>query len=326
MYNPDMKNDFITQYTGNDSKLALFTACISLFNTIEKYELEYGLDVCAFSEEQLISIADKLATLRSDGSRLRVRILQEYSKWCMRNNVSGANDNILHLSSSLDNKGKIKHSMVGGPLQLHGYLNKLFSPVSDMETDVIYRCVYWLAYAGIDITDALKVKANDIHLSDMVISYGGKIYPIYREGRDVFKACAEATQFVYRNPTYSHIDFMLRDRIPGDELIRGIRNALTESSLRTRLSKYTAYAIRAGKTDTKLSYYGAYLSGLFYRMYEQEIDGWNVDFTDVADAEMAKKLDDNSKVRIDASFRGARSKKAKQYLLDYNKWKEIFIK
>lgn len=317
MYNEELKTKFVRKYT---ESLNTAEICRTVFNIFEPHEIEWGADLCTRSAEDLNPIVEGLIGFRSRSKWIRISILKDYVKWCINTNVCGACDGMLKIEAA--GLEKVKCQTVANPLHLQNYLNSICEPESEETIDNTYRCYYWLAYGGATEEDIINIKCEDVDLNNMQVIYNGTEIPIYREALPAFKNCVNLKQFVYKHPNY--INPLLRDRVTGDVLIRGIRNSSPPSvqKMRVALSKLSKKKIDDGSTELKLSYFRVWISGLFYRMYERERAGIPVDFSEAAERFMNGKT-----YKLDKGRNTPESKKrqiAKDYLEDYERWKLVF--
>jgi len=314
MYNEKLKVDFVRSYTNS---VHTESACRILFDAVEKYENKWNADICTKKEEELLPVIEELVGLRAKSKHLRLLILKEYVKWCISNDVPGACDDILNINDV--GVGKIRQQTVSSPLHLQKYLNEICEPEDEQTVDNIYRCYYWLAYAGIYEDDILNIRCDDVDFSRMVIKYNGIEVPIYREAVLSIKNCIELTQFVYKHPNYSANVY--KDRVPGDTLIRGIRSQLSIKSMRVELSRRSKRMRDSGATELKLSHFRVWISGLFYRTYELELMGVKPDFKAIVSQQKDGKV-------YKLGSRNTQEYKKKQlahdFLNDYQRWKLAF--
>lgn len=320
MYNTEQKERFVKQFT--DSIKTRYS-CLQLFNKLEPYEVEWGADLCTQSADTLTPIINGLIGLRSTSRYNCMSILTNYAQWCIENNIPGASDGILNVE--LDNIETVKHQTVKNPKHLQKYLDEICIPESRQSADNIIRCFYWLAYAGMNEDDIFLVKTSDVHLDKMEVIYNGESYNIYREGIEALKNCSQLKQFVYINPNYASDKIVYMDRVPGDILIRGIKGTFSKQGMRVALSKKSKECLKPDKitgkpkTDLKLSYYRVWLSGVFYRMYENELAGDKPDFKSLADTVSAGKEYNLSSGRNTQDAK--RRKLASEFAADYRRWK-----
>lgn len=316
MYNQELKTKFIRNYTTKES---VANACGTVFNTFAPYEEEWQADLCTKSAEELQPVIDKLVGLRARSKWLRVIILKDYVQWCIGVEIPGACDGMLNITSiGLD---KMKQQTVVSPAHLQQYLDAICEPASKQTTDNIYRCYYWLAYAGMEEEDILKVKCSDVDFRNMVVNYPQKYTTvvIYTEALEAFHNCVELDQFVFDHPNYSKT--VWRQRVDGDTLIRGIRAATTLKSLRVSLSKFSKS--KEDATPLRMSYFRVWMSGVFYRMHEREIMGEEPDFNSIVSQQMEGKTYklDSGRNTIEAKHRQL----VRDYEEDYQRWKLAWL-
>lgn len=314
MYNTELKSKFAKEYTDS---ISVREACAAAFSAFEPYEVEWGADLCAQSTETLQPIVDKLLGLRSKSIQSRLAIYQEYVKWCIKNNVPGACDGMLHVDSSGLNK--MRKQTVKNPKHLQKYLDEVCDAEEEQTTDNTIRCYYWMAYAGMDEKDIFQVKSSDVDFESMIVRFGGTDYPIYREAIPAIRNCMNLTQFLYKHPNYAADKIVYRDRADGDILIRGIRSTPSVVSMRAELSRRSKSKIADGKTELQLSYYRVWISGIFFRMYESELAGIEPDFFS-----LVEKLTEGKIYKLDSGRNtvGAKQRKLSwEYMVDYKRWK-----
>lgn len=327
MYNSELKNKFISEIDMSDSRRIYIQR---LFTALEPFEEAYNTDVCAMDEKILKDVLGKVLGFKESSKRTGVLALKGYIKWCKNNDVEGVCDSIFNIKSiSLD---KMKHQMVANPYHLQKYLDFVFDKESECTADNVYRCYFWLAYAGLDEEDAVLVKDTDVDLTDMIIRYNGNDYPIYREALLTFKNCIELKEFNYIHPNQLRGK---RERIEGNLLLRRLKKAgnteMSESyyAIRPIVSKRIKIALKESENEEidenlrlKLSYSRVQLSGIFYTTYEAERAGNAVDFTPLVE-KMIKKDDNYMHLREDLRRR-KKTSIIRSYLKDYNNWKEIY--
>ena len=319
MYNESLKTKFVQGYT---KSISTANVCNTIFNAVEKYEREWDADICTQDENVLQPIIEELVGFRARSKYMRLIILKDYVKWCMAMGVPGACDGMFKINTiGLE---KIKQQTISSPAHLENYLNEICEPVEEKTTDNIYRCYYWLAFAGIKEEDILNVKCSDVDFSRMVVRYNNTEVPIYREAVQAFKNCTELTQFVYKHPNYSADKIVWKDRAPGDTIVRGVRAQASLKAMRVELSRRSKNKRDDGMTDLKLSYYRVWISGVFHRAYENEQMGIEPDFSSIVSQQLEGKT-----YKLD-SGRNTQDAKKRQlvhdYLEDYQRWKLAYKK
>lgn len=316
MYNQNLKNQFIESYSTRDSVKKF---CVTVFEAFEKYELEWGADLCTRTADELQPALSKMVGFRSRSKLMRIIILKDYVRWCIGMSVDGACDGMFNITNvGLD---KVKIQTVANPQHLQQYLDAVCSPEDERTTDNIYRCYYWLAYAGMDEEDILKVQCKDVDFRNMVVNYPRKMttVPLYPQSLKAFHNCVECDTFVFKHPNYTKpVD---RQRADGTTLVRGIRSESTLSSIRMALSRLSKQ--NEDKTPLRLSYFRVWISGVFHRMYEREIAGEAPYFDDIVAEQMEGKT-----YKLD-SGRNTMAAKHRQlvrdYEEDYQRWKLAWL-
>lgn len=322
MYNEDLKNKFIKEYTGS-----LNTAAVArtLFNNTGKFEEEWGADLCTKSAEELQPLVDEVTGLRSNSKWMTLTILKKYVSWCINNNVPGACDGMLSIQSpGLD---KVRKQMVSGPVHLQKYLDSIFTNEAEERLDNVYRCYFWMAFGGIAEDDALLVKNDDVDFSRMVIHCENIDAPIYREALPAFHNAVELTTFAFSNKGVGTTT--RRDRLSGDTILRGFKSPMQSlTNIRSAVARLNTNAREQQATNLYLTYNRVRLSGLFYRTYEEERAGVDADFWDKTLHETEERI---RFFRTKYSFKGKetvvhkRTKIAKDYFDDYQRWKAAFF-
>lgn len=314
MYNSELKTRFIKAYTQSIHTANVATV---VFTAMEPFEKTWQADLCTRTTEELQPAIDKIVALRIRSQWMSLTILKEYVRWCMAMRVPGACDGMSRITAAgLD---KVKCQMVSGPLHLQKYLDDVFREYDhEAMVDTLYRCYYWLAYSGVQNVDVLSVRTSDVDLREMTIRYRDTSVPIYREALPAFRSAVEQKSFLYRHPHYGDV---WRDRVQGDELLRGFRPITNIKFFRSNMSHISAEAIKQHKTQLHLSYNRVWMSGHFYRAYENERAGNEVQFSDVIDSIMADKtftLSGRTKIEH------LKKQRERDYMEDYQRWKLAF--
>jgi len=316
MYNEEQKKRFVAREPLRVNRMKIAEAT---FNAISKYEEEWQADLCTKSAEELQPVLDKVMPLRAGSQATQIEILRDYVKWCIDTGVPDACDGMLNVT--IVGLGKIRTKMVSGPAQLQRHLDAVFDEEERGTIDNIYRCYCWMVFGGIDEKDTALIKVSDVSFREMYIRYKATSVPIYREALPAFYNAVEMKEFLYEHPNYKPV---WRERVPGDTLLRGIRSETSLNTLRTALYQKTNRAIEQGKTEQCLKFGAIWLSGLFYRMYEQERSGFPADFSEAAAERMeAETYHIRSKNRA-AALKKIQDRRAMAYMEDYQRWKLAF--
>lgn len=317
MYNAELKTKFIREYTNSTSRA---DTCLQAFDAMQPYEEEWGADFCTRTASELAPVIEKLVGFRARSRWQRIIVFQKYVKWCIANNVDGACDGMIQIDNV--GLGKVRSQMIANPTQLQMYLDVICDAESEQTTDNIYRCFYWMAYSGMSEDEILETKVTDVDFDRMIIKSSYGEYEIYREAIPAIKNAATLTSFIYKHPNYPPDKIVRRNRVLGNELIRGIRGSMSAPVMRVELSRRSKKFIEDGATDKQLSYYRVWLSGLFYRMHQRELAGIPVDFSGAAARFMEGKT-----YKLDTGRNTQEAKKravVNDYMQDYERWKAAF--
>jgi len=305
MYNEERKMRFIEE-TRNS---VVFGS--SVFRTTEPYEQKAGQDLCEFQTEALQDITNKNFGSRTRSVDSTIAFLRSYVLWCKEHGYPAC-DGIYGVKTQMDEK--MKRYMVASPRHLQSILDKAFSPVEDGTVDCIYRCCLWMCFAGFEESETVEVKVDEVNFDSMKIEHGGKSFEIYRESVPAFRVACDATEFKYQHPLHSEIQ--IKDRFPGEYLMRGIRSAkVKEATVKSVIQKAFKSA------GIELTYSKIRLSGAFYRAYEAERMGEQVRFDDIIVEKLIKR---GSVYHKNYTRNKAVGLIQKDLLDDYACWKAVF--
>lgn len=322
MYNEEQKRAFIESHTKSDNTMAKI---IQIFTWFEPYEEKWGLDLSQQNAEELQPVVNAITGVRGKSTELVIIILKEYIKWCERNGYKFSNG---IYDVKIDAIEKIKTQMVASPLHLQSVLNEFFDKVEEETVDITYRIFLWMAFAGLEDKDAIRVTKNCVDLKSLKIRFEGHSYNIYEEGLEDFVKACTLTDFKFIHPNY----ITRRNRAAGDIIMRGVRSSTVNlKTIRPVINKkFSAKDTEKikGHQKSHVSYKRIYLSGVFYRAYEREQAGLPVDFSEFVAMSMerrvlARKKDyETSKTRTHNTIANAFER---EYLADYERWKCAFI-
>lgn len=312
MFNAEIKERFVKSYTTKNSVRASFKR---FFDIAQKYEEQWGADLYTRTPNELSLFLNEASGLTTQSRSRTLRMLKSYVRWCLtQEDIFDVQEDLLDINSFSDNK--LRKQTITSPVHLQRYLDAVFECEEKETVDNIYRTYFWMAYAGIDQNDVPKIRKKDMDFSDMVIRFGGKTYPIYREGIKAIRRCVEL-DYIQSIRTNTGKSIVLK-RFDSDCVMRGRRSVFTSHALQERVSRKQKEAIEKGKTDLRLSYFKVWISGLFYKVYLDEISGIEPDFSSfIAEIDAAKGIKKD---------RSSLLKQVSSYHEDYLRWKELFSK
>ena len=320
MYNEIWKRKYLAELSP-----ARVHSCELLFETLEPYEEDYHADVCTWSAKIAAPVLTEVVRgIRARSQLTRLILLRGYVRWMVASGVPGAIEDILDIDTlGLDS---VRQKSVPNPVKFQAYLDALFDPEDENTVENIYRCHYWLGYMGLRAEETLLVKCSDVDLERSILTFNGKEYPIYAESLKAFRYASQSASFTFRHPRYTNVSS--RARMQGDTLLRGIQRGKEQTGytvpvLNVEFSRHHKAALENPKNgiapEVTLSYYKAWLSGLFFRMYEKECRGFPVNFDKDAERYMEGKT-----YKFESGWR-TRESKLKQvssdYAEDYRRWK-----
>ena len=324
MYNEKVKREFLASYTHKKSTSAFIT---QVFNWFEPYENVWGLDLSQQTTDVLQPVVNELTGVREKSTELIIIILKEYVKWCARNGYEVSKGIFDVRINTID---KIQNQMVASPLHLKAILDDEKSNFDSLEketVDITYRVFLWMAFAGLEDKDAVRVTSDDVDLDNLKINFEGHSYEIYKECKEDFEKACKLTAFNYEHPHY----VTCRLRAEGNVIMRGFRSPTVDlKTIRPIINKKFSENDMDNRQDTnrqksRISYKRIYLSGIFYRAYEQERAGLPVDFSNI----IALEIDRKEKIKKYTTTKTRTlttisNRMKREYLADYEKWKCAF--
>lgn len=325
MYNERQKNAFLDQYTTSESTRR---TSVSAFNAFAPYEEALGADICTLSAQELQPIIDTTSKVRLHTARNRINVLKHYAKWCLANGIPGACDAIMsvRVGDTKESIDSFRSNSVSSPKQLMQNLNKIFESERLETTDSALKCACWLVYGGVLWRWVADVTTDEVDLENMEVVHNGTPSVIYREALPSVRNCATLKQFLYKNAHYGPDVMCYRDRVDGNQLIRGIRGTMTFQYVADKISKKSLAAKKLDESVRVLSLTQIWLCGVFYRTYELEIEGVEPSFTGVARYlyEVDYLADEGRAPLAPDDERRFLRDKARRLMNDYNRWKETF--
>lgn len=320
MYNQDVKNRFMWELeTAKRKNSIVYSAYEKLFDLSEQIEADRGRDLAELYRSELayldkvVKTQSKIPTVRYKASLLR------YFQW-YQNRFPGA-DAGYALSWVLDSLQEYKQSIVSSPTHLQIEMNKIFKPEESPYIDNVYRCFLWIAFGGVrNRSDADVLEPKDINFKEMCFWLDGHSYPIYPQGIKAMRSAVNDSVFMYDNANYKNSQVIPRDRVPGSKILRGIRADAGSSWIMDGIRFRTVEVGKADPTIKRFSYRSVFRSGIFYRQYELEMSGMDVDFSSVI------KESRHGKEFSKPSLEVIRSKNNALFKDEYYVWKYLMYK
>lgn len=310
MYNQEQKQKYLDYMEANSKKT---TTTISTFKSIAPCEEKWGADISTRSTEEIQAAIDKMFGSRRASKASRISNLRMYVRWCIDNNMPGACDGMLNVRVNVS--ANQVACAIKCPADLQSALNRLFRPERDNTVDNVYRCYMWLAYMGVNNSDTINIRTQDVDIANLCIRVGNDTYPMINESIPSIVKCATLDRFRFIHPAYS----IELDRYPGDKLLRVIKG---DASLETLNGAIIERHIDTGKEDPDvlaLSYRAVRDAGYFYNLYNLEKSGLELDFRAIARAEVAKRIEDGE---LKEEYKTSYARRLKEDIQKgYNQWK-----
>ena len=324
MYNAGWKIRFIQETATTQASIDNMR---SVFTRTAAYERQWDADLATKTIDELMPMIDAVCGIRVRTRTARISMLRRYSRWCIDNHMPGAKE--IPAGERFVSTGAIRGRLVRNPEHLQYQLNKIFDAESELTQDNVYRAFFWLAYGGMGKDRAYNLKVGDIRFEYMEAQCetddGFEIAVLYRQGVAAIRNCVTLTAFKYKNQSYTNAGDIWRDRVTGNRLLRGIREDQALSNFNTQISRKLRIKREEGIEATELSYDKVWLSGMFYRTYEQELAGIEPDFTElICHSEYGRRaLASCPPGRRQIVFNDLLARSG--YQLDYINWKKMIV-
>lgn len=317
MFDARTKIEFLHNYVGEKGFAMTLRR---LFNFFEPYENEWGKDLACADFDQLRAAFDQFLDERKESQYHTLNCLHAYYHWRRKQGLP-VSDALPRLH--MDDRDRTTEQYVSGPEHLNEVLRFVFSSAKP-ERDALVRACLWLAYAGLRPEEAMRVRNDDVDLRSMRIHLGGLDFPVYAEAVPDILVAMEATQFRVQRERQG--DYA-RKRAEGDLLLRTYDKEPKLSFYRIHISRVMAGFEGAPPPRDipllpyKLSFYHAYVSGHFFRMFEMERRGLPIDVSVILRPEV---LSGDGELMDFADDTVASTRRVPAYTKIYNAWKDAF--
>lgn len=332
MYNEEQKRRFINEryQDGNTDYATKF------FQRIGKYEEEYNCDVAAMAQGTADTVFSKVCGAGKSSIAHNRSVLRAYLKWCQENGIATVVD---AKALKVDVSERFQNEYVCSPSHLKHTIAYLFANPDDAEFLYVLRSYLWLAFMGLDSSEAIQVTGHDLDFKKMILTLdhsAWRKYPIYDESVKDLHMASSLTSF--RSPA-PHGSFVQRERAPGDLILRRSprKNGSQDIGMLDLRNKYSKIAKDARDTAVKeglnlpgislnVTYETVYESGIFYRTFVDEQKGISPNFEKHVAIDFERRT--GKKPLSEMSFNDARAQYELRgaYTDKYLRWKQTFEK
>ena len=318
MFNAELKNKYLS---GCKSKVNPER----LFKKSRDYETAANLDLCQLDVETVNKLISYNSGYNIKTARTLISALRRYCLWCKEQGID-VNPDLLSIKN-VDQTIGVKRSMVSSPSRLKSIMDYIFSRPDEQTDECLLKCFLWCAFFGVpteSVDFVCEVLKTDLDIEKGIIVVDNCSYEMYEESIPDFFNLKNLNAFAFRHPTYKSVVY--RKRIQSDYLFRGLESGKSKTghiNAGTMISKIGSIT-RGG--ERTLRYSDIYLSGIFYRAFQLETEGFTPDFTkyiqsrfgDVDLSRLPRNSNLNSQRRISAQ------NWYRDLLTNYEVWKKAF--
>lgn len=311
MINAKSKEKFIKEYCPDEKRA---TRVRGILNHIGVFEEIFFKEVQYFSAEELRTALFDFSTGNIQTSKNIQVVLKAYILWCYKNedipqNVLSNGFNNLWLFD-IDANDVIANKLIPNPEYLQDILDSIFDNPENKPVGNIYRMVCWLLYAGVPKEFLGDIKKSDVNLNDYTLEINGIKYQINPLGHSVTKVlCTNNDFYVSQANREYYADSKYPELLLGTIFNKEPHYPAVLGSM-MKLIRDT-YKKETGKT-VDFSATNISLSGAFYEMYNDELDG-TLDFEKYFNKWYVNKNPNNY-----------HEKKLQQFETNYKMWKSVF--
>lgn len=271
MYNPEIKERFLTEYEGNRK-----IGARSNFEAIGIYEELCGKDLAEMQIYEAVE-ALKYIHIKTYGTAFGIlSFVRSYVKWCAANSVfHNLNTGLSSLTvDDIDISDELKEMLFTSENELISAMRsvRLFD---DGYYDIVVALFLWL---GIPQKQITSIKINDVNLTDNIITFGDLTIPFSDSVKDVLsiyaktktgtRIKADGVRTVYRDDSF---DTFVRKFCPIKQLGRKLTDSQIDDALYMLNKAYVDYGNSPRFTGGSLMQ-----SGALRRVYELEQRGIDV--------------------------------------------------
>ena len=315
VFNSKWKFEFIEQYSTKRNIKDYHRRIVErTFNRVgNRIEDIYDKDACNLSYNE---IKDGLATFGGTSysylSSL-ITLLDEYTDWCIDNHLSESLNNPYKIikAEDIDVSESFSSTMLKGYDDFASFLDCALKPIGEGSSHNMYRAILWMVFFGINLDDIESIKCADF--CDGVLKVGNQSFD-FNGYPEAYKAIESAKSQTNYSNAKGYVEYNNTTN-----LIKSSRSSSVPFKRRVTLnytkimSKFRAETGEYGYTISDIE-----RSGLFWRMYTQEMTNGEIARNDIANDYVYS----NYVVSNTAHFTST----MKHLMEDYNRWKKSLSK
>ncbi|WP_206459372.1 phage lytic cycle repressor MrpR family protein [Anaerovorax sp. IOR16] len=316
MYNKEQKMQFINySLKKSDGDIEnLKKSWENFFNRIGKIEKDFDDDISNFSYETIMLALHLFLKGSVIYQETELSKLKLYIDWCIINGKTPNTENKIEYISlnDIDVSVAYKLSMVKDEEHLNNYLDEALREVELDTIDNLYRTYFLLLFNGIKSNDIFELKESDVNYENKMITFNDKSIQLYPEA---FKNVSKLSSMDYYvgkirgNKTCEteryRMGYLIENTTENRDLLK-IYTRIKMSRMNVVLRK------KLGKTIS-LNSNNIYISGIFYRIHQNELLTKTVDITEYVENYINPKASEASKNRYINAFK-----------TQYEIWKKAF--
>ena len=281
MIGNDLRDEFIQTLLDQTRHLDYVRRADKALRKLQSAENRTGVSACNCSAEE----ASALFVAFRKASRFTVlHFARKFVSWRIERNDGGVSRGMLDFRPDED-LAETRAETVANPYGLQCVLDEVYPPESEKTVSNVYRCFAWCGFSGVPYRDMLELTARNIDFDSGLIRTDADDYPLYAESIQAFRIACESDWFYSNHPNHKNV---VRYRVDGDTLLRGITAGVTHESMTRRFVGDFKKARDEGSTKSKIKYETLLKSGVFFRMSETETNRMPADFS----KEIEKHIDD----------------------------------
>ena len=195
-----------------------------------------------------------------------------------------------------------KNRLFADPQDLQEFMDSVFEPEEMCRVDNIYRAMFWMGFSGVPSKEVLAVRMNDYHPETGELIIHGTPYPLYAQSIASLDNCLILDRFSRASCVGGSYREIEMPRIDGDELLRPIAqsNATATPQLRRFMQRANdLIQKKQGDSYRSIRYSDLYISGIFYRIHQVELEGVPVSFDMLIDGSGIYRATAESRFRAD---------------------------